>query len=196
MNYYLIYYFVGINVLSLLLFFIDYRLYCNYSDKSIPNGFLTILVLGGGSLGALISFLILDRELNKQNLTWRIFTVAVLIIQVLLLLVLFGPHSQNFREAALNTWNRNMVLIVYLAIVNSVTFILFGIDKWKAVHNRWRIKILVLLGFCAIGGSIGGLLGMKVFHHKTHKSYFSFGVPLILLVQILVICYLKISNII
>lgn len=110
--------------------------------------------------------------------------------------MLFGSHSQNFKEVALNTWNSNKALFVYLATINIVTFFLFGIDKWKAVHNRWRIKILVLLGFCTAGGSIGGLIGMKVFHHKTQKSYFSFGVPLILLVQILLIGYLKILNLI
>ena len=63
-------------------------------------------------------------------------------------------------------------LAYYLLAINAVTFIVYGIDKYKAKHNRWRIPEAFLLGagFCC--GAIGALLGMKVFRHKTKHWYF------------------------
>ena len=116
--------------------------------------------------------------------------------------------------------------IVYILIcINVVTFLVYGIDKWKAVNQRgqsqtrlsyaerkqartkskakrakWRIREAALLGLAVLGGSIGALLGMKVWHHKTmHKGgtrdvdniaggyQFKYGLPLILLAQIVLI---------
>ncbi len=68
-------------------------------------------------------------------------------------------------------------------VINVVTFFTYGIDKWKATHNRWRIPEATLLGLAVIGGSIGAWLGMKVWHHKTLHKKFSVGVPLILIAQ-------------
>ena len=76
------------------------------------------------------------------------------------------------------------IILGYLAVINLITCIVFGLDKWKAAHNRWRIREAVLLGLSAIGGSVGGLLAMYAFHHKTHKPLFRYGIPVILLVQI------------
>ena len=75
-------------------------------------------------------------------------------------------------------------LWVYLIAVNVITMILFGVDKWKAKHGRWRIPEATLIVFAVIGGSAGALLGMLVFHHKTRKRKFSVGIPVILILQI------------
>lgn len=72
----------------------------------------------------------------------------------------------------------------YLAAINLVTFVLFGTDKYKARHDKWRVKEAVLLGLSVIGGSVGAWLGMKVWHHKTLHNKFRYGIPLILLAQI------------
>ncbi len=74
-------------------------------------------------------------------------------------------------------------LIYYLIGINILTFLVYGIDKWKARRNRWRISEATLL-ILAITGSIGALIGMKVWHHKTMHKKFKFGIPLILLLQI------------
>ena len=78
-------------------------------------------------------------------------------------------------------------LILFLLITNLITFIVFGIDKRKAVKGRWRIpeKTLLLMGL--VFGSVGQLLGMKVFRHKTNKWYFWFCGMLALAVQIVII---------
>lgn len=72
---------------------------------------------------------------------------------------------------------------VYLAVINLTAISAFGIDKWKALHARWRIPESVLLGLAAIGGSIGALIGMELFRHKTLHLRFRLLVPIILLLQ-------------
>jgi uncharacterized membrane protein YsdA (DUF1294 family) len=79
------------------------------------------------------------------------------------------------------------VLIYYLMVINIVTFLVYGIDKIKAKQGSWRISEATLLIFAVIGGSIGALLGMKVWHHKTMHKKFKYGLPLILLGQIALI---------
>ena len=81
------------------------------------------------------------------------------------------------------------LLIAYILIVNVLTFILFAIDKWKAKHGKWRIPEATLLIMAAIGGSLGALFGMKLFHHKTLHKKFNIGLPVILLLQIILIIY-------
>lgn len=78
-------------------------------------------------------------------------------------------------------------IIIYLICINTAAFLIYGIDKSKAVKNRWRISEASLILVAVIGGSIGALAGMKVFHHKTRKRKFSLGVPVILIIQFLLV---------
>ena len=80
-----------------------------------------------------------------------------------------------------------MGILGYLVIINIVTFVVYGIDKWKAKRGNWRILEATLLMLAAIGGTIGALLGMKVWQHKTMHLKFKYGLPLILLAQIALI---------
>ena len=68
--------------------------------------------------------------------------------------------------------------------INVLTFFVYGIDKWKAKRSKWRIPEATLLLLAVLGGSIGAILGMKVWHHKTLHKKFKYGLPLILMVQI------------
>ena len=81
-------------------------------------------------------------------------------------------------------------LLYYLIAINVVTFLVYGIDKWKAQQGSWRISEATLLILAIIGGSIGALLGMKIWHHKTLHKKFKYGVPAILIIQIILIGYL------
>lgn len=74
-------------------------------------------------------------------------------------------------------------LLWYLATVNVVTFTVYGIDKSKARRGAWRIPEKTLFLLPLLGGSVGALLGMKVFRHKTKHWYFVWGIPIILLAQ-------------
>lgn len=75
-------------------------------------------------------------------------------------------------------------VILYLVVINVVTFLVYGIDKYKAQRSRWRIQESVLLGLAVVGGSVGAWLGMMVWHHKTLHKKFRYGIPLILAMQI------------
>lgn len=81
------------------------------------------------------------------------------------------------------------VLLYYLLIINVVAFFLYGIDKLKAKHGKWRISELTLLLFAAAGGSVGAWAGMKIWHHKTQHWKFKIGLPLILVLQLTVAVY-------
>ena len=77
-------------------------------------------------------------------------------------------------------------LLVYLVIVNAAGFLFMLIDKRKAQKNLWRISERTLMGTAVAGGSLGVLLGMHTFRHKTKHLKFTIGVPVILAVQILI----------
>ena len=82
-------------------------------------------------------------------------------------------------------------LLYYLIVINVVTFLVYSIDKWKAKQGSWRISEATLLILAVIGGSIGALLGMKVWRHKTMHKKFKYGLPGILIIQIVLIGYLS-----
>jgi len=86
------------------------------------------------------------------------------------------------------------VVLIYLVVINVVTFFMYGIDKWKAKNSKWRIRETALLGLSVLGGSIGAWLGMKVWHHKTQHKEFKYGVPVIIIVQLALIVYFIISK--
>ena len=74
-------------------------------------------------------------------------------------------------------------LAVWLIAINVVTFAVYGIDKRRARRGAWRVPEKTLFLLPLLGGSLGALLGMRVFHHKTKHWYFVWGIPAILLVQ-------------
>ncbi len=88
------------------------------------------------------------------------------------------------------------LLLYYLLAANLLTFVIYGIDKWKSRHNRWRIPEATLLLLAALGGSIGALLAMRVFHHKTQHKKFRYGVPAILIIQLAItaFCYYRYTS--
>lgn len=75
-------------------------------------------------------------------------------------------------------------LFVYLLAVNIVGFALMGSDKKKAKKGAWRIPEATLFLAAILGGSIGSILGMQVFRHKTQHWYFKYGMPAILILQL------------
>ena len=85
--------------------------------------------------------------------------------------------------------NLQNTILIYLAVINVVTFFMYGIDKWKAKKSKWRIRETALLGLAVLGGSIGAWLGMKVWHHKTQHKKFKYGVPAIIIVQLAIIVF-------
>lgn len=79
-------------------------------------------------------------------------------------------------------------IVYYLLGINLISLAAYGIDKRKAIKGKWRVPESTLITLAVIGGSVGALAGMKLFHHKTKKKKFSIGVPAILVIQILAGC--------
>ena len=84
---------------------------------------------------------------------------------------------------------RFLYLYIFLFIINLIAFLCMFIDKRRAVLHRWRISEATLILLALFGGSLGVLFGMIAFHHKTKKLRFVFGIPFIILIQFLLICY-------
>lgn len=83
--------------------------------------------------------------------------------------------------------NVRILICIYLLFVNLLGLIYFMVDKLKAKRQAWRTPEATLFTIALFGGSIGCLLGMYLFHHKTQKPRFFIGMPVILGVQILIV---------
>ena len=88
------------------------------------------------------------------------------------------------------------IILYYLLAVNIATFLLYGIDKYKAKKNKWRISEATLLMMAVIGGSIGAWAGMRLWHHKTMHKKFKYGIPVIIIMHIALVTYLHTNNIV
>ncbi|MDE7200158.1 MAG: DUF1294 domain-containing protein [Lachnospiraceae bacterium] len=87
------------------------------------------------------------------------------------------------------------IIILYAVSVNVVSLIVMGVDKRRAIKRAWRIPESTLFVLAIIGGSIGSIIGMHLFHHKTRHWYFLYGMPVILALQIMLILTLVFSPI-
>ena len=83
-----------------------------------------------------------------------------------------------------------LIIFLYAAVMSLITFAVFGIDKYKAITNRWRIPERTLFLLALLGGGAGAFLGMQVFRHKTRHKQFAIGIPLIMAVQVLLLWFL------
>lgn len=103
---------------------------------------------------------------------------------------LFLPEGTGFSAMAFlgSPWG---LLAAWLAVMNLLAFLVFGIDKWKAKRKKTnervrRVPEKTLFALAALGGSAGALLGMRVWHHKTLHKAFRFGIPAILIFQMII----------
>ena len=88
----------------------------------------------------------------------------------------------------------HQLTLYYLAAINVITFLIYGIDKGKAKKRKWRISESTLLMLAVIGGSVGAWIGMKTWHHKSLHKKFKYGIPFILTLQLALMIYLHIMN--
>ena len=139
--------------------------------------------LPGGALGVLAGLILLNRRLDKSNMMSRVFVVCLAVLQGAQLIFLKNGSRGESTFAFWSFFSHHRLLTACLVLGNLVTFAAFGIDKWKAVRNRPRIRIATLLGLSFFGGAAGGLAGMYLFHHKTRRDYFAVGLPLMLAAQ-------------
>ena len=80
---------------------------------------------------------------------------------------------------------------MYLILINIATFIVYGLDKYFAIHDMWRISEKALIALAVAGGSIGAYVAMFTFRHKTRHKNFTIGVPVIFVCQVIVLGILR-----
>ncbi|MFQ9108760.1 MAG: DUF1294 domain-containing protein [Coprococcus sp.] len=181
-------YLLIINIIALVIYGIKVFVY-KHQTRDWFEKLCMFIVLLGGSAGILLMIILFDRKAVKENMMSRVFTLCMLVIQAILLLIVKGYHGDQIHIDFWDYLMQHRILLIYLAVVNILTIIVFGVDKMNAKSNRQRVRIVTLLGLAFIGGSVGALIGMYGFHHKTKKAYFTVGVPLILLMQVVVLFY-------
>lgn len=91
--------------------------------------------------------------------------------------------------------NAITLILVYLVVINLISFAAMGVDKARARKRSWRIPESTLFVLAIIGGSVGSIVGMHLFRHKTLHWYFVYGMPAILIIQILIVIILATSPI-
>lgn len=181
-------YLLIINIIALVIYGIKVLVY-KHQTRDWFEKLCMFIVLLGGSAGILLMIILFDRKAVKENMMSRVFTLCMLVIQAILLLIVKGYHGDQIHIDFWDYLMQHRILLIYLAVVNILTIIVVGVDKMNAKSNRQRVRIVTLLGLAFIGGSVGALIGMYGFHHKTKKAYFTVGVPLILLMQVVVLFY-------
>ena len=181
-------YLLIINIIALVIYGIKVLVY-KHQTRDWFEKLCMFIVLLGGSAGILLMIIFFDRKAVKENMMSRVFTLCMLVIQAILLLIVKGYHGDQIHIDFWDYLMQHRILLIYLAVVNILTIIVFGVDKMNAKSNRQRVRIVTLPGLAFIGGSVGALIGMYGFHHKTKKAYFTVGVPLILLMQVVVLFY-------
>ena len=181
-------YLIAINIIGFLMYFINFLLY-KYTKSANIDVILTLLALAGGSLGIFAFIVLFDRKSVKDNMMSRVFLVCVLILQVIIILFIKGFHGNEINFDFLDFFGRNKILMIYMGIINVITFLAFAIDKINAVKGKRRIRIITLLGLAFVGGSAGALLGMYTLRHKTKVNYFTVGIPLIMIMQAVVVFF-------
>ena len=132
-----------------------------------------------------------DRKAEKGNMLSRVIMSCLVVIDIIVYLIYKGFVARNLTFAFWNILIKYPISLIYLALINTVTFFVYLKDKKAAEKGKDRVKIVTLLSLSFIGGSIGALCGMYILHHKTNKSYFTVGVPLMIVMQILVLFYLS-----
>ena len=182
-------YLLIINIIGFVLYIVNMLLY-RFTDDGNVDGLLTITSILGGATGSLLAIILLDRKSVKDNMMSRVFVVCVSIIQIVLYLFFKGGHFEQITFAFWEFFGRYKILIVYLVIINFVSFAAFALDKINAIEGRSRIRIITLLGIAFVGGSLGAILAMYILRHKTTIDYFTVGIPLIMLMQAVVVFYL------
>jgi uncharacterized membrane protein YsdA (DUF1294 family) len=183
-------YLAAMNALSFAMLALYYRSRARLGGEvagSIAPGALSA---AGGGVGVLLALALWGGKVRKDNVGPRVFAVGALVLWGVVVANVCGWHRFSVEALRLALGREHFSLAVYLGVVNVVTFVLFCVDKARAVRHAWRVPEGVLLGLSLAGGSVGGMLAMAVCRHKVSVPRFRFGLPAMLVADVVVIAYL------
>lgn len=182
-------YLLIVNIIGFVLYLINMGLY-SYTEFGQIDLWLTVTAIIGGSLGIIVAILLFDRHACKGNMMSRVFVSCVFVIQVVVVLIYKGHLEKTLTFAFWSFFASRPALLHYLLIINIISFLVYGFDKLAAIEGMSRIRIVTLLGLAFAGGSIGAIIAMYLFNHKTSKDYFAVGIPMIIVTQLVVLFFL------
>ena len=161
----------------------------------LPWPIWAVASAAGGGYGVLVAFLVTRTHIAKSTVARFFSGLAFSILWTLILVLTAGAVSFTADAFFASLARDHTPLAVYLLIANIAGFALFGIDKRQAEHAGSRIPEAVLLGVGLAGGAPGALIGMHLFHHKTQRPYFRWGLWLFLVVDVILIAVLMAQGI-
>ena len=193
----LLLYLITINVVTFVVFAIDYLLCLRFpalNDMAANSLILDVFPVAGGAVGVLLALFLLGglgrgHRMNKDNIAWWFLAIVCLIVWGLVSIAKFGLIAPDASiNGLLSGWDAGKLKIlgIYLAVINVATFAAFVWDKHVAANGNdpaRRLPEALLLTLCLIGGSIGGLIAMRTARHKTAKWYFVWGLPLFIVLD-------------
>ena len=200
---------IAVNVVAFLAFAVDFFLcqrFPGLEDAAANSLILDVFPIAGGAVGMLLALFVFTglgrgRRMNKHNVAWWFLAFVCLMAWGVVVAVRYGHVALDVSiDGVLTGWNlsRLGILGIYLLAVSAVAFCLFAWDKRVAARGRGgrRIPEARLLGLCLAGGSVGGLLAMWAFRHKTKKWYFVWGLPFFVVLHVVMLLLTHMTGII
>lgn len=188
-------YLAAINTLAFGVFSIDCMVakLSNHGNAGYFHGsILTPLAAIGGAAGMLAALTLFARHhINKHNVAWWFCGFVCLILWIVVVLIWSEVIVIDFSSLHIPNMSILVGIGIYLIIINVLTFALLCFDKVKAYQHGFRLREFNLLGLGLMGGSVGGILAMRLIRHKTAKWYFTIGFPVFAVLQVglLVLAY-------
>lgn len=186
-------YLIVINIVTFILCAIDRALVCHKQEKSvrlIDGRIPTIFAAAGGAVGMLCALCVFTRmRMDKDHIARWFSSIVCLIVWGLVVLVWTGTVKLSFEDFTSFNVPALAMLGVYLLAMDLVTLGAFWLDKSRAVEHGRRIPEAALLGLSLAGGALGGIAGMRAFHHKTRKWYFSAGLPIFVALHVALVLF-------
>ncbi|WP_219722284.1 DUF1294 domain-containing protein [Enorma phocaeensis] len=189
-------YLLAVNAVAFLAFTIDFLLYKFADREFVDHRVLSLFAVAGG-VGMLLAFLLWDRHAIKDNVAWRFVAVLGIIVWALVTPCVYGVVRLDV-EALLAPLNLGALVPIgiYVLVMSAVTFCVFVYDKRQAEHGGWRVREFALLTLPLLGGALGGLLAMHLVRHKTRVYHFSWGLPIMIALQVGLVVYARLAGII
>ena len=183
-------YLVIINLISFVVMMID-AFICSHtdwvSDENVLHTYTNLLGLIGGGFGQLLSMIVLRQRIGKHNANWYAIIITFIVCWTVVYSLVYDPFKFGYQGIKRGIEN-HIPLLVYLIIINLLSAGVFFTDR-QSFRNTWNVKELWMFLLGMAGGTVGALLAMYITGSKLHTPHFSFGFPVILAGQMLLISY-------
>ena len=184
-------YLIIINVLAYVVLTIDWHVGSKLpGDEELRHTWINLIAMAGGVLGQLFALVQRTRPC-KDNATWYMLTISELLLWIVICLIAFGVIHPNHVVIDLENFLSLKWFLVYLLIINVLTFIIYLFDKKK--HTKLDLSELACLLLAILGGSIGALFAISITGRKRGSAHFRIGIPVVLISQSIIVMLLLIS---